>query len=405
MPPRAMPATTVSSASAPAASLNSVNWPMARTVSARPGGDEDRGEHRPAELRVRRRRPLLPAPRRDGEQRRGRRRGVLAEPERRDARATSAIAGLTCQRLSARPPATDPGREPARERPPPTPTATADGGGRAHQPRRAPPCAEGPCGGAARSGHERGTAERPRRARAAGRPRGGRGEARAPRRAAARRAGRPPAQRPRRTGGGATEQDDSGELARHVRAILSASAHPERHSARVARCATAAGKERALGRAPELAAMRAFLGDGPAAARAGADGRARDRQDDAVGGGRRARRRDGRATASCRARPSGTEAGLPFAALIDVCEPLGDARARRASPRRSGARSRPRSCARAPGARRRSRRRSRSACATRSAPAAARRARAGRRRRRAVARRRRPRTRSPSPRGGCARTR
>ncbi len=34
IPPRAIPATTVTSASAPATSLNVVNWPIASTVSA-----------------------------------------------------------------------------------------------------------------------------------------------------------------------------------------------------------------------------------------------------------------------------------------------------------------------------------------------------------------------------------
>ena len=86
----------------------------------------------------------------------------------------------------------------------------------------------------------------------------------------------------------------------------------------------AAGKHEALGREPELAALRAFVDRRDRGARAGArrarPGSARRRC------GRRAwRRRAWPGAASCSARPSGAEAGLSFAALIDLCEPLGDA--------------------------------------------------------------------------------
>ena len=98
-----------------------------------------------------------------------------------------------------------------------------------------------------------------------------------------------------------------------------------------------------VGRDFELLALTEFLGGaGPRAA--GAHGRAGHRQDHAVGGGDRRRAR-ARACACSSARPSGAEAQLSFAALIDLFDGVD---ARRRCRRRSARRSRSRCCAPTP---------------------------------------------------------
>ena len=396
MPPRAMPATTVSSASTPAASLNSVNWPMARTVSA------DQAKTRIAASTVQRN--SGPAPSRSSRRHAatansGAAAGAASSPRPSAATpsATSAIAGLTCQRLSARPPATAAAASPP-SRSAPTPTATADAAvapiaassaamrGRpvcrcsTHATSAAPPSDDG---GPVRAVRERGRGEDERR-----------GEQQRRRPVGA------PAHRPRRTGGGATEQDDSGELGRHVRAILSASATRnatlrELRGARGDRQGAGAGSRAGARRAAGVPHRR---GGG---ARAGAHGRARDRQDDAVGGGRRPRPRRGPPRP---ARPAQRRRG--GAVVRGADRPLRAARRGRAGgpARAAAARARGRAPPRRAG-------RGGGAAGDRARPAqrAARRApptpRCSSRSTTCSGSTRRPPTRSRSPRGACARTR
>ena len=203
------------------------------------GEDDDRGEHRPAEVRARAE-ALLPPPGRGRERQRGEGRDVLAEAERDDPERDQRHRGADLP-AAEREPARHGGRgdPPAASAPAPTATAAA---AVAHSTASRPDIRGSPVYRCSTQATRRGARHRdggPQRAvgvRPGGEHERGRQE----------QSGQPAgagAQHPYRADGGPGEQQDPGELRWHL-GPSSRTRPPERHSATVAPCTTRPASER-----------------------------------------------------------------------------------------------------------------------------------------------------------------